>query len=34
MQKQTRKPTLPHWEISDEFWSRAEPLLPERTREK
>ena len=33
MAKQATKKRLPAWEVSDAFWQRVEPLLPERRRE-
>lgn len=33
MAKQATKKRLPAWEVSDAFWRRVEPLLPERRRE-
>ena len=33
MVKRAAKKRLPAWEVSDAFWQRVEPLLPERRRE-
>jgi len=33
MAKGTGKKRLPAWQVSDEFWQRVEPLIPERRRE-
>ena len=33
MAKRATKKRLPAWEVSDAFWQRVEPLLPERQRE-
>ena len=33
MAKATAKKRLPAWEVSDDFWQRVEPLIPERERQ-
>jgi transposase len=33
MAKRAAKKRLPAWEVSDAFWQRVEPLIPERQRE-
>lgn len=33
MAKRAAKKRLPAWEVSDAFWQRVEPLIPERRRE-
>jgi len=33
MAKRTKKPSIAAWEVSDAFWKRVEPLIPQRRRE-
>ena len=33
MARRTKKPAIAAWEVSEAFWKRVEPLIPERRRE-